>query len=292
MSVNSPIFLKRFSFLGMLEIYGSIPEMCLQLFGCKGKATIEAFQCAKEDAWKWAAALAYGKPDLVQKYLALKKCIRFEPSAVSFLESLGDNPALRMVKTTTYKIDGRSRYVQGYLVYCTGSWWNQIRNKPVLGRVRCWQATHDLLYRHFLSEQPDDILLNDERWLPVDGLCAVDGSWQLELPSWTSTLRSWGEQLHNCLAFYAADIDARSCVVFAVKVDGKVKYAVEMKPAKRQRGLWYCTQFSGDRGEEPCPDLKYKVLLALHQAGLSSSSFVAECGSIVDFVLIAQHRGL
>lgn len=243
-------------------------EACQHFFGCKGKATVKAFQSSSRNGWKWAAALAYGNADLVQKYLLLRECIEYEPEAVEFLKQLGDAPALRMVGTTTFKIRGEVKGVESFHVKDTGYLWNQIRNKPELGRVRCWLSVHEELARRFIAEQPDNALKVDSRWLPIDGLCAIDGSWQFEIPRRTATLKFWGEQLHHCVGSYGPKINSGDCVIFAVKVDGWVKYTVEMCPSGNR---WYCNQFYGDRNSSPPSALKSSVLAALSQAGLLAS---------------------
>ena len=239
-------------------------DVCQHYFGCKGKATVKAFaNCTGKNQWKWANALAFGKPDLVQKYLSLPSCIEFEPDAVELLKEIGDGPALRMVATTTFKVLGEVKPVEKFHVKDSGYLWNNIQEKPELGRVRCWLSLHEDLARQFVKEQPNEELKIHPDWQPLNGLCAVDGSWEIELPYNTSTLKYWGEELHHCVGGYGPQINNGDCIVFAVKIDGIVKYTVDMCPISG--GRWDCEQFYGERNSRPPYELKSNVLGALAQ---------------------------
>ena len=239
-------------------------DVCQHYFGCKGKATIKAFSnCIGKNQWKWASALAAGKPDLVQKYLSLPTCIEFEPDAVELLKGLGDGPALRMVATTTFKVRGEVKPVETFHIKDSGYLWNNIQEKPELGRVRCWLSLHEDLTRQFVKEQPNESLKVHPGWQQLNGLCAVDGTWEIELPSDTSTLKYWGEKLHHCVGGYGPKINNGDCVIFAIKINGIVKYTVEMCPISG--GRWDCEQFYGERNSHPPYELKSNVLGALAQ---------------------------
>jgi hypothetical protein len=242
--------------------YASPADACHHLFGCQGKATTKAFShCQNKDALRWVIALGIKNPDLLIKYFRLEECIAFQIEAVEFLQSLKPEVALRMVATTTFKIRGEVKPVEQYLVRDTGYLWNQIQEKPDLGRIRCWLTVHEELARRFVLEQPDEALPISPSYQPIQGLCAVDRSWEIELPDRTGTLKLWGEQLHNCVGGYGPKIRAGQCVVFAVRIHGVVKYAVEMVGN-------HCQQFLGERNCSAPDHLRVAVLDALKDAGI------------------------
>jgi hypothetical protein len=235
-------------------------DACLHLFGCRGKATIAAFSvCENQDAIRWAIALGIKSPDLLQKIFALNECIAYQAETVEFLKQLKPEAALRMIATTTFKIRGEVKPVEDFLVRDTGYLWSQIEVKPDLVRVRCWLSVHEELARRFVAEQPDEAVPIPATWQPLQGLSAIDQSWQIELPTRSGTLKLWGEQLHNCVGGYAPKIKRGDCVVFGVRVDGVVRYAVEMVG-------YYCQQFLGDRNSPAPNHIKDLVLLALQDA--------------------------
>lgn len=242
-------------------------DVCEHYFGTKGNATVKAFaNCSGKHQWKWASALAFGKPDLVQKYLALPSCIDFEPDAFHLLQELGDGPALRMVATITFKVRGEVKPVEKFHVKDSGYIWNNLQAKPELGRVRCWLSLHEDLARQFVKEQPNERLKIHPDWQPLDGLCAIDGSWEIELPRCTSTLKYWGEKLSHCVGGYGPKINKGDCVIFAVKVASEVKYTVEMCPSSWSGGKqWDCNQFYGVRNSSAPYELKKSVLGAIGQ---------------------------
>jgi hypothetical protein len=246
--------------LDWISVYSSPSQACLHLFGCKGKATIEAFKnCQNRDAIRWAIAMGIKSPDLLQKIFALTDCIVCQAEAVEFLQQLKPEAALRMIATTTFKVRGEDKPVEDFLVRDTGYLWAQIKTKPDLGRVRCWLSVHEDLAKKFVSEQPDEALPIPTKWQPLQGLSAIDGSWAIELPTRTGTLKLWGEQLHNCVGGYGPKIKHNDCVVFGVRVDGVVRYAVEMVGRN-------CNQFYGDRNSPAPIHIKDSVLLALQDA--------------------------
>jgi hypothetical protein len=169
--------------LDWISVYSSPSQACLHLFGCKGKATIEAFKtCQNRDAIRWAIALGIKNPDLLQKIFGLSQCVVYQVETVEFLKQLKPEAALRMIATTTFKVRGEDKPVEDFLVRDTGYLWAQIKTKPDLGRVRCWLSVHEELARKFVAEQPDEALPIPTKWQPLQGLSAIDGSWAIELP--------------------------------------------------------------------------------------------------------------
>lgn len=243
-------------------------EVCQRYFGTRGKATQKAFSaCAGKNQWKWASALAFGNPDLAQKYLSLPQCVEFEPDAVELLKTIGDGPTLRMVSTTTFKVRGEVKPVEKFHVKDSGYLWSHIKNKPELGRVRCWLSLHEDLARQFVKEQPNESLKIHPDWQPLNGMCAVDGSWEIEIPHNTSTLKYWGEKLHHCVGGYGPKINSGGCIILGVKIDGIITYTVEMCPDSWSKGKqWSCNQFYGVRNSSAPRELKRSVLEALNQA--------------------------
>lgn len=242
-------------------------DVCEHYFGTRGKATQRAFAvCVGKNQWKWAKALAFGNPDLVQKYLALPNCIEFEPDAVNLLLAIGDAPALRMVSITTFKVRSEVKPVEKFHVKDSGYLWNNLQAKPELGRVRCWLSLHEDLARQFIKEQPDEALKIHPDWQPLNGLCALDGSWEIEIPYSTSLLKYWGEKLSHCVGGYGPKINKGDCVIFGVKADGIIKYTVEMCPGRGEKQNWYCNQFYGERNSSAPHKIKRAVLDALSQA--------------------------
>lgn len=243
-------------------------DVCQHYFGTRGKATQKAFAaCVGKNQWKWASALAFGNPDLVQKYLSLPACVEFEPDAIELLKAIGDAPALRMVATTTFKVRGEVKSVEKFHVKDSGYLWNNIKEKPELGRVRCWLSLHEDLARQFVKEQPDEALKIHPDWQPLNGLCAIDGAWEIEIPYNTSILKYWGEKLQHCVGGYGPKINKGECVIFGVKIDRIITYTVEMCPDSWSKGKqWSCNQFYGVRNSSAPHKLERSVLDALSQA--------------------------
>jgi len=248
--------------LDWIAVYSSPSDACWHLFGCRGKATIAAFKsCQTQDAIRWAIALGIKSPDLLRKIFALTECVTFQAEAVEFLKQLKPEAALRMIATTSFKVRGEAKPVEDFLVRDTGYLWSQIEVKPDLGRVRCWLSVHEELARRFVAEQPDEALPIPAKWQPLQGLCSIDGSWSIELPTRTGTLKLWGEQLHHCVGGYGPKVKSGGCVIFAVRIDGVVRYTVEMVQGN-------CQQFYGDRNSAAPWAIKESVLNALRDAGI------------------------
>lgn len=240
---------------------GSPQQVVCNLFGVGGKATIAAFQNSRNaDARQWAMFLAKGKADLLQKYFALENCIPFEKESLPFLQTLGDSPALRMISTTTYKVQGKEKPVENYLIRDTGYLWNQIKEKPHLRRVRCWLSVHEKLAYRFLDEQPEEELPIHPQWEPVNGLSAVDKTWRIILPKSTSDLKLWGILLHHCVGAYGPAIKSGRSIILAVELKGAIAYTVEMCPSGQ---FWECNQFLGLKNCQAPKELSNSVLGAL-----------------------------
>ena len=246
--------------------YGSPEQVAHTIFGVTGKATIAAMQqCKNKDAWDWAASLAYGNPDLLQKYFKLEAPIAFQQETMPFLKAIGDGPALRMLQTLTYKVRGEVAEVDTNIVRDTGYLWQQIKNKPELGRVRCWLSVHEELARVFVAEQPNEALPVHPDWQPLDGLCAVARTWEIVLPKSTADLKLWGQLLSHCVGGYGPAVKSGRSVIFGVVMSGQLRYTVEMCPTSYG---WTCSQFYGLRNSGPDRDLRDSVLDAITQSGL------------------------
>ena len=256
--------------LGLIDFL-SPAKACEHLFGTTGKATVKAFQNSSPTPRKWAMVLVNGNADLLQKYLNLQEdlVIGFQEDAIPFLKSLSSEVALRMLQTTTFKVRGEVNNVDSNLVRDSGYLWNQLNKDgtgaPELGRVRCWLTVHETLAKEYVRRQPDYELKVNLDFKRVQGLCAVDGSWELEIPTCNAQLKLWGEQLSHCVGGYGQAVNNGRSIILAVRERGRVTHTVEM--VKREYG-YHCQQFYGYRNN-PAPDeLKGDVLSALQQANL------------------------
>lgn len=229
--------------LTVIEKHGNPRIVCETLFGCSGKATIAAYAQSKKSSRDWAGQMAWGQPDLIQKYLK-SECVDYQSDAIRFLKSLSPNAALRMISTTNYKVRGEVHPVEEYLVRDTGYLWKNIINKPDLGRIRCWLSVHEDLARAFVAEQPDETLPVNSAFEPLDGLVAIDKSWQLVLPRSTQDLKLWGQLLSHCVGGYGPAIKSGRSVIMAVIQGGRPTYTIEYV---RSGNYWYCNQFYGVR---------------------------------------------
>lgn len=247
----------------ILEIictYGSPKDACKHLFGVSGKGTVKAFQqCQSKDAWKWASALAQGNADAVQKILAMDSLIAWEPDAVDFLLSLPMVSRLRMLQATTFRYRGQTCEITPDHVRDTGYLWKNIQNKPELGRIRCWFSVHETLAAAFVKELPDEALPIPAGWERLDGLCAVDGSWELEFPKRIATLKYYGEILHNCVGGYGPAIKQGRSVIFVVREQGQLTHCVEYEGHT-------CRQFYRAHNGNPDYGVKESVQGAIAQA--------------------------
>lgn len=244
--------------------YGDSRTACRLIFGSAGKATVKAFQaCQSKDAWKWASAIGEGNADAVQKILGMQTLIAWEPDAVDFLLNLPMVSRLRMLQATEFKYRGQVQPISPDHVRDTGYLWSNIQNKPELGRVRCWFSVHETLAAAFVKELPDEALPIPAGWERVDGLCAVDGSWELEFPQRVATLKYYGEVLHNCVGGYGPAIKSGRSVIFVVREHGILTHCVEMEPTGECRQFYRAGNRSGDEA------IRSSVLAALRQAGLN-----------------------
>ena len=218
------------------------------------------------DAWRWASTVCENNVDMIQKVLAMKEdeMIAFEPEAVNFLMTLPLNSRVRMLGVTTFKYRGEVNPITKDHVRDCGYLWSNIRQKPDLGRVRCWFSVHEQLAAAFVKELPDEPLPIPSGWGRLDGLCSVDGTWELEFPRRVATLKYWGQHLKNCVGGYGPAIKQGRSVIFAVKEKGLITHCVEMLP-QQDNG---CNQFYGPRNSSPDEAVKESVLQALKQAGM------------------------
>lgn len=254
--------------LGLAD-YLSPQQACKHLFGVSGKATLKAFQASKPEARQWAIVLAHGNPDLLQKYFQMTDCIEFQEDAIAFLKSLSPEVALRMVQSTTFKIRGEVKPVDNNLVRDTGYLYKQLGETdggfPELGRVRCWLTVHETLAKEYVRRQPDYELKVNPDFKRVQGLCAVDGSWELEIPTCNAQLKLWGEQLSHCVGGYGQAVNSGRSIILAVREQGRVTHTVEMIKAGNS---YSCQQFYGYRNSSAPDNLRSSVLNALSQANL------------------------
>lgn len=241
--------------------------VCRMLFGCGGKQVQKLFKCSTPDQRKWAIALAFGKEDLVQKYLA-SDCVPYQEDAVNFLKFLGEKPALRMVQTTTMTLRGKSQDVTGDYIRDTGYLFNQLQNSgvsPELGRVRCWFSTHEVLAKEYVKILPDFELRVNPDFAPLDGLSSLDMSWELEIPKHQHQLKRYGEILSHCVGGYGGAINSGRSVIVAVYFQGVLKYTLEFNQSDRR---YRCNQFYGFRNSYPSESDRAVVLDMFQQAKL------------------------
>ncbi|MGB9774555.1 MAG: hypothetical protein ACPL4I_11120, partial [Bacteroidota bacterium] len=180
-------------YLQAIAATASPQKFCQEFFGSAGKATLRAFRSASQDSWLWAVFLCDRNPDAAQKILSQSQIIGFEPEAIEFLRSLPVSTRLRLLTATTFRYRGEERPLPQDYVRDTGYLWGNLQQKPELGRVRCWFTVHEQLSAAFVANLPDEDLPIPTGWERVDGLSAIDRSWQLELPKRVETLRLWGE---------------------------------------------------------------------------------------------------
>ena len=242
--------------------HGSPKDVCRNLFGASGKATVRAFQSAKKDNWQWASAIAWRNADAVQKILAMRSIIAWEPEATGLLRSLPMSARLRMLQTTTFKYRGETLPLNPDHVRDAGYLWENIREKPDLGRVRCWFSLHETLAAAFVKELPDGPVPVHPQWEPLDGLCDINGAWELQFPRCVATLKVWGQALNNCVGGYGPAIKSGRSVVFVVRERGTITHCVEIEMDGGPR----VRQFYGPRNAPANPGVKQAVLGAVNQA--------------------------
>lgn len=245
----------------MIIQYASPAMACETLFGVGGKATIKAFIASDKNRWQWAKALAAGNADAVQKILQLEDCIGFEPEAVDFLKSLPMNTRIRLLQSTTFKHRGEIHTITADHIRDTGYLWKQLATKPALGRIRCWFSTHEALAAEYVRNLPDEALPIPSGWERVDGLCAVDRTWELEFPKRVATLKYWGQCQRNCVGGYGPAIKSGRSVVFVVRERGTISHTVEVV-GKEIRQFYKAGNQSGDGY------IRGSVSRALQEAGL------------------------
>jgi|688.fasta_scaffold48077_2 hypothetical protein len=256
--------------LGLIDFL-SPAKACEHLFGTTGKATVKAFQNSSPTPRKWAMVLVNNNADLLQKYLNLPESsvIGFQEDAIAFLKSLSPEVALRMLQTTTFKVRGEVNNVDSNLVRDAGYLWKQLNEDgtgaPELGRVRCWLTVHETLAKEYVRRQPDYELKVNPDFKRVQGLCAVDGSWELEIPTCNAQLKLWGEQLSHCIGGYGQAVNSGRSIILAVREQGRVTHTIEMTPSGKFYG---CQQFYGYRNSEPPSALRTSILRTLGDANL------------------------
>jgi len=251
------------SCLEAIAAHGSPEDVCRNLFGNAGKRTVELFKSASKDAWRWASAVCDENADAIQKVLATKEIIAYQPDAIEFLKSLPMQSRVRLLAATTFKYQGDVYPVSDDCVRDTGYLWKNIPQKPELGRVRSWFSAHEQLSAAFVKSLPDEALPIPQGWERVDGLCAVDGSWMLEFPQRVATLKYYGEALRNCVGGYGPAIKSGRSVIFVVRERGILTHCVEVCGTS-------INQFYRAGNSSPDSAIKNSVCEALRQARLIS----------------------
>jgi hypothetical protein len=241
--------------------------VCRMLFGCRGKQVQKLFKSSTPDHRKWAITLAYGKEDLIQKYLGAD-CVPYQEDAVNFLKFLGEKPALRMVQTTTMTLRSKVQDVTGDYIRDTGYLFNQLQSAgvtPELGRVRCWFSTHEVLAKEYVKILPDFELRVNSDFAPLDGLSSLDMAWEIEIPKHQHQLKRYGEILSHCVGGYGGSINSGRSVIIAVYFQGVLKYTLEFTQSDRK---YRCNQFYGFRNSSPSESDRSVILDMFQQAKL------------------------
>lgn len=241
--------------------YASPRVACLSLFGVAGKATERVFRGANQDAWRWAAAIAYGDHNAVQKVLGMQTIIAFEPDAVDFLKSLPMVTRLRLLQETTFRYRGEECNISSDHIRDAGYLWANIETKPDLGRLRCWFSIHEALASAFVEELPDEAVSIPMGWEILDGLCSVNGAWELEFPRRVATLKYWGKVMRNCIGGYGPAVKSGRSVVFAVREQGQLTHCVEFDADG------CCRQFYQSGNQPADHSIQESVLAAIGESG-------------------------
>lgn len=255
--------------LGLVDFL-SPAKACEHLFGTTGKATVKAFQSSSPTPRKWAMVLVSGNADLLQKYLNLPEdsILGFQEDAIAFLKSLSPEVALRMIQTTTFKVRGEVHPVDSNIVRDTGYLFKRLEDNggvPNLGRVRCWLSVHETLAKEYVSRLPDFPLKVNPDFQRVQGLCSVDGSWEIEIPTCNAQLKLWGQQLSHCVGGYGEAVNSGRSIILAIREYGRVTHTIEMVKAGNS---YSCQQFYGYGNSSAPKELRGSVLDALAQANL------------------------
>jgi hypothetical protein len=241
--------------------YGSPRQACQLLFGVSGRATEKAFQSSDRTRWEWARAIGDGNADAIQRILTLKDCIGWQSEAVDFLRSLPMQSRIRLLQATTFRYRGVENKITDDHVRDTGYLWKNIQERPELGRIRCWFSVHEQMASAFVNELPDEALSIPHGWERFDGLCSVDGSWEIEFPKRVATLKLYGEYLRNCVGGYGPAIKQGRSVIFVVREQGVLTHCVEINGDTVR-------QFYRSGNSSPSAEIKNSVCTALQQAGV------------------------
>lgn len=247
--------------------YLDMPTLLQHLFGCAGKATEKAFRQSDKCRISWAGAIGKGNPDLVQKILLLPECIPFYKDTVEFLQSLDSKTAVRLLQSNKFRYRGEIHPVSDDLIRDSGYLWSNIQQKPELGRIRCWFSLHTQLAAEYVKELPDEAIKIPYGWERIQGLSAIDKSWEIEFPTSVATLKYWGQVLHNCVGGYGKAIESGRSVVFVVKEGGHPTHCVEIA-GHSAYSPGQVNQFHGNHNGYPDYALKEAVLNVLREAKL------------------------
>lgn len=257
---------------GFFAQYGDSRTTCRLIFGSAGKATVKAFsECRSAESWRWASAIGEGNADAIQKFLRLPAdaVISFEQDAVQFLLSLPMSARLRLLTAKTFKYRGVEYEISKDHVKDTGYLYSRIvatGDTPRLGRVRCWFSAHEALAEQYVESLPDEALPIPRGWERLDGVAAVDQSWEIRFPRSVAELKRWGskEVLDNCVGGYGAKIKANQSVIFTVLDESaNPTHCIEYTPSG------HCEQFYSKGNRQPDSHIKDAVQRVIRLAGLS-----------------------
>ena len=170
---------------------------------------------------------------------------------------------VRLLASTTFKYRGEIHPISNDHVRDTGYLWSQFEAeaKPDLGRVRCWFSAHETLASAYVETLPDESLPIPDGWERINGLCSVDGSWEIEFPQRVATLKYYGQALRNCIGGYGNAIKSGRSIIFSIRERGILTHCVEVANG----GV---NQFCRSGNSDPDYGVKSAVIAALEQAEL------------------------
>jgi len=252
--------LNKAEWAGAIASSATPSKACKALLGVTGKLTISLFTKSNQDNRNWASAIAFGNADAIQKILSAE-VIGWQPEAVEFLKSLPLKTAVKLLSAKTFKHRGEIYDISSDYIRDTGYLWENIQEKPDLGRIRCWFSTHERLSAAYVREMPDEPLPVHPDWARVHGLASIDGAWEIEIPKRVATLKYYGEMLTNCVGAYGNAIKSGRSIILVVREKGILTHCVEVANGR-------ISQFYQKKNTRPKPEIENSVCAALRQAKL------------------------